>query len=146
MITNRVIRPFDHQPHFQLSEFFIGCSPVERQKALQDIKVVDNILRLCQILTDVRTSLVQLHLKDVPIRINSCYRDYSHNVRVGGALTSQHLSGSAVDIRCEFMSDLIFIIRNYVIFGQFIIYDNFVHVSLPDSDHLNHIIDKRSKK
>ena len=39
--------------------------------------------------------------KEVPIIINSAYRSPEVNKAVGGAATSNHLTGSAADIRCK---------------------------------------------
>lgn len=36
---------------------------------------------------------------DEPVYINSAYRTYSHNKKVGGAPYSQHMYGTAADIR-----------------------------------------------
>lgn len=38
---------------------------------------------------------------DSPIRINSGFRCTEHNKAVGGSEDSEHLTGEAVDLRCE---------------------------------------------
>ena len=35
---------------------------------------------------------------DKPLRVLSCYRTAAHNKRVGGAATSQHVKGNAIDL------------------------------------------------
>ena len=73
--------------------------------------VIENLKRLCPWLEDLRYSYNTLYClqpgedyetsKNVePIIINSGYRSPAVNLLAGGAKTSNHLSGCAVDIRC----------------------------------------------
>ena len=73
--------------------------------------VVENLKRLCPWLEDLRYSYNTLYClqpgedyetsKNVePIIINSGYRSPAVNKLAGGAKTSNHLTGCAVDIRC----------------------------------------------
>jgi len=54
--------------------------------------VVDGILKVARVMEDIRKMY-----GDVPIQINSWYRDPATNAAVGGASQSRHLSGDAVD-------------------------------------------------
>lgn len=54
--------------------------------------VVDGILRVAKVMEDIRKMY-----GDVPIQINSWYRDPATNAAVGGASRSRHMSGDAVD-------------------------------------------------
>ena len=130
--------------HFHLSEFFKNCTPQERNTALLNTDYLDNIIQLNGIVSLLRDMLCDLKQTDVPITITSCYRDYSHNLRAGGAKTSQHLTGSALDFQCKYLEDAFILLKNYFKFGQLIRYNTFIHVSLPTNKHLYHIIDKRT--
>ena len=55
-------------------------------------KYVPNVFKVAKQLEIIRTHLGQ------PIIINSAYRTESYNKKVGGAIRSQHLTASAVDI------------------------------------------------
>lgn len=39
-------------------------------------------------------------LIDEPVKINSGYRTYEQNIKVGGSIKSSHMAGLAVDIHC----------------------------------------------
>ena len=55
-----------------------------------------------------------------PIRVTSGYRSKLVNERVGGAPTSQHTKGEAVDFVCEDMKTAFEIIRKHLPFDQLI--------------------------
>lgn len=88
-----------------------------------------------------------------PIRVTSGYRCAAVNRAVGGAKTSQHLTGCAADIRCDYTSKayLFRIIKNMIqerkiVVGQLIWeYGNadepsWIHVSLPTATKRNQIL------
>lgn len=64
-----------------------------------------------------------------PIYVNSGYRCPRHNLKVGGAVNSQHMKGEAADIRCEDNVMLQRLIKAQGVFDQMIVYDTFLHVS-----------------
>ena len=64
-----------------------------------------------------------------PITVNSGYRCKEHNVKVGGAVGSQHLRGEAADITCNDVRRLKEIIIENGKFDQLIDYGTFLHVS-----------------
>lgn len=63
------------------------------------------------------------------ITVNSGYRCREHNLKVGGAVKSQHTAGEAADITCADNAALEKIIREQGRFDQLIIYPTFLHVS-----------------
>ena len=64
-----------------------------------------------------------------PVRVNSGYRCPKHNLKVGGAVGSQHMKGEAADIRCADNEALRRLIKEQGVFDQMIVYDGFIHVS-----------------
>ena len=64
------------------------------------------------------------------IRVNSGYRCAKHNLKVGGAVGSQHMKGEAADIvPGDSLERLVRIIKEQGVFDQMIVYPTFVHVS-----------------
>lgn len=45
-----------------------------------------------------RLELTRKYLGNRPMKVTSCYRDYWYNLRVGGAIFSQHKYGKAADV------------------------------------------------
>lgn len=125
--------------YFNLKEFFIGCSPLEIKYACYNSYVMNNLFRLVQIMQTIRYTI------NSPIFITSGFRDETHNKRVGGVNTSQHLFGSACDftVNPEEREKIIKFVSESVEFGQFIIYPTFFHISLP-TNKLNHKILKQN--
>lgn len=135
--------------HFQLKEFFVGCTPAERASALTNTEVVNNILYWVSFLEKLRSDLCSIKNEDTPIIITSCYRDKAHNARtVGSSSTSQHLNAGAVDIKTKDINDIEHIkyaVEMFYPYGQLIIYNTFVHISVIRDDKSNFItLDKRS--
>lgn len=85
--------------HFRVSEFFnsnksksLGIKNIPDDALALDY-VLDNLVRVCSVLELIRTYI------DSPIRITSGYRSSLLNKAVGGAITSNHLNGCAVDFQ-----------------------------------------------
>lgn len=81
-----------------------------------------------QVLDPVREEL------GMPITVNSGYRCEKHNVAVGGAVRSQHLTGEAADVAPVqgsgfTVQDLADAIKANGRFDQMIVYPGFIHVS-----------------
>ena len=86
----------------------------------------------------ILTVRVLQHARDkvnVPIIINSGFRNIYLNKIVGGVLNSQHCEGQAVDIKCSKMEELFNFIRLRLMYDQVIVYVDknnqsiFIHVS-----------------
>lgn len=126
--------------NFSILEFFPHCSHVEIVVALSYRSVSRNIANLCFVLDSIRDSI------GVCMIINSGYRTESRNNAVGGVPTSQHLFGSAADVRkskelCEFFNyhrdelhDLPELLHSLGIY-QLIEYDTFYHIGIYDDKH-----------
>lgn len=78
--------------NFKRSEF--DCNDAKKTK------VPDNYLGNLRVLCD-NLEILRSHFGNVPIYINSGYRTYEHNQKVGGKEESYHLSAQAADIRVK---------------------------------------------
>lgn len=126
--------------NFLLSEFVRSATAIRNnihQQFTIELNVLTNLVYL--------TSFLLQPLRDFvgPINITSGYRCAEVNVIVGGANSSQHLYGQAVDFVCKDFLKAISFIKNKT-FDQLIIYDSFLHVSLTTSLNRKQVIDKRS--
>ncbi len=84
--------------HFTLGEL---CKTRTRLSNEPNKEQVENLKRVCQWLEQLRRRWNNLYGDgDDPIIINSGFRSAEVNRAVGGAPTSNHLTGCAVDIRC----------------------------------------------
>ena len=84
--------------HFTLAELTKTKSGI---KNVPNEAQVENLKRVCQWLEQLRRRWNNLYGDgDDPIIINSGFRSAEVNRAVGGAPTSNHLTGCAVDIRC----------------------------------------------
>ena len=125
--------------NFLLSEF-VRSATAQSNSIHQQFTIELNVLTNLIYLTD---SLLQ-PLRDFvgPIYITSGYRCTEVNDIVGGAKSSQHLYGQAIDFVCkDFLKSVSFI--KMKTFDQLIIYDSFIHVSLTTSFNRKQIIDDR---
>ena len=89
--------------HFTLGEMIktsVKVNEFAKQNGLGE-EEVNNLRRLCKWLEQLRKRWNDLYGEgDDPIIINSGFRSPEVNKAVGGAFTSNHLTGCAVDIRC----------------------------------------------
>lgn len=123
--------------HFKLYELFKCCSVQEEQRALADPRLVNNMLDLVTLLNSIRCVVGIMN-------ITSCYRDTTHNKRVGGSATSQHIQFEACDFKSPgttahqlFQAIEVMVKKEQISVGQVIEYPTFVHVSLPSKSHKN---------
>ena len=88
--------------HFQLGEL-CKTSHKTADGNIPSRVAIENLRRICEDwLEDLRYSNNTLYgNKDLPIIINSGYRSPEVNKLAGGSSSSNHLTGCAVDIRCE---------------------------------------------
>ena len=85
-------------PHFTLAELTKTKSGIDN---VPNEAQVENLKRVCRWLEQLRRRWNNLYGDgDDPIIINSGFRSAEVNRAVGGAPTSNHLTGCAVDIRC----------------------------------------------
>ena len=105
-----VIKDFKLSEHFSLSEL-CKTSVNSLGGNIPDQENIENLKRLCPWLEELRFTYNSLYClkpgedyetsKNVePIIISSGYRSPEVNRCVGGAYSSNHLTGCAVDIRC----------------------------------------------
>ena len=84
--------------HFTLGEFTRSKYPEVYN--IPSHEAIANLKRLCVWLEELRKRYNEKYgVGEEPIRINSGYRSPQLNRKVGGAPTSNHLTGCAVDIR-----------------------------------------------
>ena len=84
--------------HFTLGEFMISRSHPDIYN-IPTHEAIENLKRLCQWLEALRARYNERYCNNEPIVITSGYRSPQLNRKVGGAPTSNHLTGCAADIR-----------------------------------------------
>ena len=96
-----VIKDFKLSEHFSLSEL-CKTSVNTLGGNIPDQENIENLKRLCPWLEELRARYNQRYEggEEEPIIITSGYRSPEVNRCVGGAYSSNHLTGCAVDIRC----------------------------------------------
>ena len=86
-------------PHFTLGEMTKSSSHPEVYN-IPSHEAIANLKRLCGWLEVLRERYnAKYGVGEEPIRINSGYRSPQLNRKIGGAATSNHLTGCAVDIK-----------------------------------------------
>ncbi|MEO1682647.1 MAG: D-Ala-D-Ala carboxypeptidase family metallohydrolase [Cyanobacteria bacterium J06631_12] len=108
--------------NFTWSEFTKGGTRIP-----VNATITQRLVKLARYMDGVRK-----HLGDRPIRINSGYRDPATNRRVGGARSSRHMSGDAVDFWVEGMAvvDVFYKLKTYHLNGGLAVGNGFVHLDL----------------
>ena len=85
------------------SHFTLGEMTTSNHKEVYNIpshEAIANLKRLCGWLEELRKRYnAKYGVGEEPIRINSGYRSPQLNRKIGGAATSNHLTGCAVDIK-----------------------------------------------
>lgn len=134
--------------YFSIRELFQNCSREEFIECVEN-RYIDSLLVLLMVLDQFRDYC------NIPIRINSSYRDPVHNKLVGGVDNSQHLKGHAIDFTCiDFgFESFVCFFREFLdksslsdFLGQVIIYHKrkFIHIGLRTPAHKKlTIYDKR---
>ena len=86
-------------PHFTLGEMTKSNSHPEVYN-IPSHEAIANLKRLCGWLEELRKRYnAKYGVGEEPIRINSGYRSPQLNRKIGGAATSNHLTGCAADIK-----------------------------------------------
>ena len=89
--------------HFVLGEFTKSGSHPEVYN-IPSHEAIANLKRLCGWLEELRKRYNERYgVGEEPIRINSGYRSPQLNRKIGGAATSNHLTGCAADIKVSDM-------------------------------------------
>ena len=89
-------------PHFTLGE--MTTSNHKEVYNIPSHEAIANLKRLCGWLEELRKRYnAKYGVGEEPIRINSGYRSPQLNRKIGGAATSNHLTGCAVDIKVSGM-------------------------------------------
>lgn len=115
--------------HFALDEFTVSRTAARRGISNQPVgQHLENLKYLASKMEEVRTIL-----KNKPILVNSAYRSPALNRAVGGAPTSQHCAGEAIDFICPGFGDCKAvckaIIASGIDFDQIIWEGTWVHLS-----------------
>ena len=125
--------------NFKLSEFI--KSDVARKYSINEQyivtpEIINNVFVLCtKILQPLRGNIGA-------VNITSGYRCAKLNHKIGGAKTSQHLTGSAADFTPKCIGTAVSQILK-LDFDQLIIYNSFIHVSYKLTYARRQIIDYR---
>ena len=119
-------------PNFTLEEMTYSQTALRRGLNNQPSKaMIEKLRQTAQKMEAVRTLL------GVPIHINSAYRSPSVNRAIGGASTSQHCKGEAVDfVAPQFGTPkdiCAAIMRSNIEFDQLIFEGSWVHISFTDN-------------
>lgn len=135
VIRNNTSGAIQLSPHFHLSEF-TESDTAEREGIdnAPDPMAVKNLFKVAALMEQVRSALGAK-----PILVSSGFRSVQLNARVGGARTSNHMTGEAVDFRCPgFGTPLQIsqaIVKSGIKFGQLLMEGTWVHISLPDGNN-----------
>ena len=101
----------DSEKLMKLSEHFSLAELTKTNTGIENVPneaQVENLKRLCRWLERLRRRWNDLYGEgDDPIVINSGFRSAAVNKAVGGAPTSNHLTGCAVDIRVAGLEQLL---------------------------------------
>lgn len=114
-----MINDFQITEHFNLREF-------QCHDETQAVKLDPELPKKLEILRGLVSDYLN---KDTPLKINSGYRTPAYNKRIGGAEKSQHMEGTAADVRLPsgIDADLMANFAKKAGFDGIGKYNNFVH-------------------
>lgn len=138
-MNNKMTYDIQLTPNFKLSEF-INSSVAKKKKIKEQYNITLDIVKNIYELTT--TILQPLRNEIGQIIISSGYRCYQLNVKVGGVDNSQHLVGSAADIKVSNINQAVEILKKME-FDQLVIYPTFIHISYKNTRFRKQIIDRR---
>jgi len=121
----------------KLSENFTLKELTTTNTGLSNVPNADQVENLKQLVENVLQPLRDAY--GMPIQVTSGFRSLSVNAKIGGAATSQHTKGQAVDIVCRDNAKAFHIIRDMLPFDQLIwekgndMEPDWVHVSFKES-------------
>lgn len=133
------------QSFFTFREFII--SETAGSLGIENVPDFEAISHICDLVKYILNPCRQYIGR--PIYINSGYRSITLNAVVGGASSSQHLSGKAADITTLYNKadvDLFKFIVDKIDFDQCIRYKTFIHISYNGKENRNQVIDKVNKE
>lgn len=119
-------------PHFYLCEF-VESETAQRRGIDNNPSPTDlaNLFKLAAMMEQVRSLL-----GNKVITVTSGYRGLALNKAVGGAATSDHQTGEAVDFKCHSFGTPLDVSRaiaaSTIEFGQLIFEGSWIHMSLPN--------------
>lgn len=118
-------------PHFTLAEALFSVSAqkhkIDNSPGTEDLKNIK--------FTAERMEEVRRVLDSKQILVSSWYRSYALNKVVGGAQTSQHSKGQAVDFRCpgygtiQRIAQAIMLNKDTIQYDQLILEPTWIHIS-----------------
>ena len=117
--------------HFTLEEFTASQTAIRRGLNNQpSVAMIERLRKTAAQMEKVRALL------GVPITINSAYRSPSVNRAIGGAATSQHCKGEAVDFVAPRFGTpkqiCMAIMASNIVYDQLIFEGSWVHISFAD--------------
>ena len=138
-MNNKITYDIQLTENFKLSEFIYSNTAKRKNIKSQYCITIDIIKNIYELTENI---LQPLRNKIGKIVISSGYRSYDLNYKVGGVDNSQHLTGSAVDIKVTNINQAVNHIQD-MNFDQMIIYHTFIHVSFKNTTLRKMIIDRR---
>jgi zinc D-Ala-D-Ala carboxypeptidase len=127
-------------PHFYLSEFAMSNTATRAGiDNTPDPLAVANLFKLAELMEKIRTLL-----GNKAVVISSGFRGVRLNTLIGGARTSEHMTGEACDFSCNGYGTPLqvceAIVKSGIKFGQLIQEGNWTHISLHTDAHCNEVM------
>lgn len=127
--------------HFYLEEFVASDTAARHgiDNRPNAPTIVQNLFKCAELLEQVRSAC-----GNKAVFITSGYRSPEVNRLIGGSKMSAHMTGAAVDFKVPGYGSPVHvahrIVDSGVKFGQLIYEGNWVHISLPDSEHDSQVL------